>query len=88
MNTTQRVESILKFVPDTRSSDKKLLMTYWEKQGLILTPEQKRKFMDCTTAESITRARRKLKTEYPATKEVEEQRYNLFEQYKHNLGRV
>lgn len=88
MNTTQRVESILKFVPETRSSDKKLLMTFWEKQGLILTPEQKRKFMDCTTAESITRARRNLKTEYPATKEVTEKRYDLFNQYRFNRGEI
>lgn len=75
-------------MPDTRSSDKKLLLTYWEKQGLILTPEQKRKFMDCTTAESITRARRKLKVDYPATEEVTEKRYDLFHQYRFNRGEM
>lgn len=38
--------------------------------------------MECTTAESITRARRKLKRKYPATKAVTEKRYELFQRYR------
>lgn len=82
MNTLQRVESILEHLPATRNSDKRLLLTYWEKQGLLLTDEQKRKFMNLTTAESITRARRKLKRKYPATKEVDDKRYDLFQRFR------
>ena len=36
----------------------------------------------CTTAETITRARRSLKGEYPAVKEVTEKRFSLFNQYR------
>lgn len=58
-------------------------MTYWQKQGLNLTPEQERAFMDkCTTPETITRARRHLKSQYPGNEQVEEARYNLFQQYR------
>ena len=88
MNTTQKVETILKHLPETRSSDKKLLLAYWQEQGLMLTPEQKQKFMKCTTAESITRARCKLKVMYPATKEVNERRYDLFNQYRNIRGLI
>jgi hypothetical protein len=83
MRTKDRVESILKHVPITRSSDKRLLLSYWHKQGLYLTKEQEQVFMSkCTTAETITRARRSLKGQYPAVKEVNEKRFSLFNRYR------
>lgn len=86
MKTNQRVENLLKYMPELRNSDKKLLLAFWEKEGLILSVDQKNKFMDCTCAESITRQRRKLKAIYPASKEVTERRYEQFELYTHNMG--
>lgn len=86
-NVHVRTEWLLKNVPELRDSDKKLLMTYWEKEGLLLTEAQKQIFLDkCTTAESITRARRALKEEYPSSKKVDEQRYQKFQEYQANYG--
>jgi SHS2 domain-containing protein len=83
MRTAVRVEQALEYHPELRSSDKKLLLHEWEKDGLFLTDTQKQIFINkCTTAESITRARRKLKVKYPGTKQVEEARYGKFEQYR------
>lgn len=89
MKIKDRVEQSLKYNPELRDSDKKLLLHEWQKSGLHLSETQRQVFMSkCAPAESITRARRLLKSQYPATKEVTEARYNLFEQYKHNVGRV
>ncbi|MBA3678600.1 hypothetical protein H0W80_00130 [Candidatus Saccharibacteria bacterium] len=88
ITTNNRVENLLKYIPELRSSDKKLLLSFWEKEGFVLSEDQKKKFMYCTCAESITRSRRKLKHMYPATKEVAEGRYKQFEMYKHNVGVV
>lgn len=68
---------------DLRDSDKKLLLAYWETQGLELTSRQKITFMtNCDIAESITRARRELKKDYPASPKVDKQRFEQFKQYR------
>lgn len=83
MKTIDRVEQSLKYNHNLRSSDKMLLIHEWEKDGLLLTGEQQAIFIsNCTPAESITRARRKLKSKYPATKEVDDKRYDLFQRYR------
>lgn len=83
MRLLARVEQSLKYNPELRNSDKKLLIHEWRKDGLELTPYQERIFLEkCKTAESITRARRLLKSQYPANNEVTETRYRLFEQYR------
>lgn len=75
-----KVRNLLAASRDYRNSDKKLLMAYWESEGLFLTHEQRAVFMSCTPAESITRARRTLRPQYPGDKEVEEGRYENFKQ--------
>ena len=87
MKVAIKVEQILERRPETRSSDKKLLLQIWENEGLTLSETQKQTFLDkCSTAESVTRVRRKLKDKYPASKEVTEARYELFNEYKYNKG--
>ena len=76
------VESLLKLGQTYRDSDKLLLLAIWEKEGLILTGEQKQRFIDCTTAETITRARRSLKHKYPASDKVDERRFEKYNQYR------
>lgn len=71
-----------------RDSDKILLLAYWQQQGLELTGAQKAIFMrNCDIAESITRARRELKKDYPASPKVTEERYSKFKQYRDNYSR-
>ncbi len=83
MKIIDRVEGFLKANKVYRNSDKRLLLDYWQKQGLTLTPQQRKIFMDkCTTPESITRARRALAPNYPADQYVENERFNKFEQHK------
>lgn len=65
-----------------RDSDKALLLAFWEKEGLYLTNEQKWAFMHCTTAETITRARRDLKRQYPASEAVDQARFDKYQQYR------
>ena len=83
MKIIDKVERFLQTEQGYRDNDKKLLLDYWQEQGLELTPEQRRIFLDrCTTPESITRARRMLMEKYPASKPVDDERFNKFEQYK------
>ena len=83
MKIIDRVENFLKANTIYRNSDKRLLLDYWEKQGLVLTDEQRQVFYDrCTTAETITRARRALKDKYPATKAVDDARFEKFKSFK------
>lgn len=83
---TQRVENLLKYLPELRNSDKLLLLAYWRKEGLDLSAEQERKFMLVTTAESITRARRALRAKYPGSKEVEEVRFTKYVEARDEYG--
>lgn len=88
MKVSQLVEDALKRWPQTRDSDKKLILAVWSEQGLRLTPEQKKLFYQVASPESITRCRRKLQEQgkYPASKSVEEQRFKKFKEYKDNFG--
>lgn len=84
MRVKDKVENFLKQSQDYRDSDKKLLLAYWEMQGLALSDRQKQIFMErCTIAESITRARRALMKEYPASEAVDEVRHDKFVDYKY-----
>ena len=71
-----KVERLLRDYPKSRSDDRDLLLRYWYSEGLILTPEQRERFMRTTPAESITRSRRNLRGKYPGDKETEEARFN------------
>lgn len=66
-----------------RDNDKLLLLAIWHSEGLHLTDEQRHIFLtSCTSAETITRARRALKVNYPASEAVDQVRYDRFKQYK------
>lgn len=82
MTIKDKVENLLAQDQKYRDSDKQLLLTYWEMQGLVLSERQTATFLRCTAAESITRARRELKGQYPASHEVTEARYEKFNDYR------
>jgi hypothetical protein len=83
MRVLSKVERLLQEYPQLRDSDRKLLVAFWHTQGLVLTPEQRQVFYDkCTPAEAITRARRKLKADYPESDAVREARYTKYQQYR------
>lgn len=83
MRLFDRVYDVLYRYPTTRDSDKLLLLEVWETQGLILSPEQQQKFMGVATAESVTRARRKIQeTEFKPSKAVADARAALEREYK------
>lgn len=87
MKTLNVVEGLLKERQDFRDSDKKLLAAVWHLQGLHLTDEQRHIFLNnCTTAESITRARRALKAQYPASKHVDDERFRKFGEYRDGVA--
>lgn len=81
----QKVGVALQSEPSLRDSDRKLLLHIWEDEGFVLSDSQRRMFLDkCTPAESITRARRALKEQFPATDVVDARRYELYQQYRFN----
>ena len=81
-----RTEYMLKYEPKTRDSDRVLLLDYWGRQGLVLTDDQKQKFLKCDKAESITRARRALREKYPSSKQVEDRRREEEQRFRDNYG--
>lgn len=80
------VEEVLRDDEEARNSDKKLLLRVWEREGLYLSREQQQRFMRCTTAETITRARRNLKDKYPPRKAVENTRMAFEGEYRKYYG--
>ncbi len=85
MRINDKVEHLLRQSQDNRDSDKKLLLGVWEIEGLTLSDTQKQLFMDkCTSAETITRARRALKDKYPASEAVDNQRFEKYLDHKYN----
>ena len=84
MRIKEQVESILKYDPASRNSDKRLLVVYMQKAGMNLTPEQIEKFKDLPSTETIRRIRQKLQEQgkYPAKEEINEARYEKFKEYR------
>lgn len=69
------------------NSDKRLLMRFWQSEGLHLDQDQKERFMKCTPAGSITRAARFLRAEMKleAAKpvlQIREEKFNTFRNVK------
>lgn len=83
MRTLQKVEQLLQLRQDYRDSDKHLLLGVWASEGLHLDETQKAIFMGCTSAETVTRARRALKHKYPASPSVDNARYNKYYAMRH-----
>lgn len=75
-NITNKVETLLRNNERMRSDDKLLILTIWELEGLTLTPEQRQKFWDLPSPETIRRVRQKLQENgaYPANEPVRKQR--------------
>lgn len=85
MRVLNRVSNILHRSELARNSDKQLLLMYWQEQGLELSTEQQATFLlNCTGAEAVTRARRRLRTKYPASTEVEVARQERAKEYQHS----
>jgi hypothetical protein len=83
MRVQNKVERLLQSRQDFRDSDKKLLMAVWHIEGLQLTEDQRKIFLTkCSTAESVTRSRRKLKVKYPPSKDIDDERYRKFKDYR------
>ena len=51
MKLKDRIRKLYTIYPELISSDRKLILTQWEREGFFLTDEQKRKFMDITSAD-------------------------------------
>jgi hypothetical protein len=80
MRTKKLVERVLSQKPEARDDDKLLMLEIWEMQGLCFSETQKKAFRRASSPESIRRTRQKLQEEgqYKASKEVEEQRYQMY----------
>ena len=59
-NAEEIVSQVMNDFPETRSSDKKLIIKVWEIQGFYLTEEQIKKLFKCLSSETIRRTRQKL----------------------------
>lgn len=74
-----------------RDNDRRLYLKVWEKEGLYLTTSQKNKFLnDVSFPDSISRARRQLREQYPDSKPVQDKRFNRYMEVKHDSkgGRI
>ena len=54
------IEQLMRDNQQTRSSDKELMIAFWESQGLHLSYADKEKIRSLPTFETITRVRRKI----------------------------
>lgn len=72
------VRKLLARVQSYRDDDKKLILAVGRHYGLHLTKEQRRAFMAMPAFESITRARRHLRKDFPDSPAVQEKRYGHF----------
>ena len=54
------VEQVLRDKPETRDSDKKLIVEVWERLGFFLSEQQKVKFYNLPSTESIRRVRQRI----------------------------
>lgn len=91
MRVSNLVEKALQTWPQTRDSDKKLILSVWWLQDNEYEQHFKEFFLDkAYTPESITRCRRKLQEQglYPASKEIENSRYNKFKDMRYTKGSI
>lgn len=88
LTTKQRVENLLKYMPDTRSNDKLLCVLFMQKSGVNLTDEQIERFFEMDDLWNVRRYRQKFQEQglYKATEVVEEARYNKFKHVKQNIN--
>lgn len=77
MTIKDRVENILKASHKARNSDVELLLIYLQKSGMELSEKQMDVFRKMPSMETIRRTRQQLQEQgkYPASDEVEKERY-------------
>lgn len=85
------VEKALELYPETRSDDKKLILTVWWLQDHDYEKDFRHFFQTkAISPETIRRRRQKLQEQgrYKATQSVEDLRYELFKQNRWTRGSV
>jgi hypothetical protein len=83
MKLLNKVKRVMEIYPQSRDSDRDLLLRIWHIEGLELSERQRQKFMQVSSAESITRARRKIQEEeLEASEAIDNARYNKFKDYR------
>lgn len=88
---TDLVEKALKTWPETRDSDRKLIISVWWLQDNNYQENFKDFFLHkAIMPESITRCRRKMQEQglYLASKKAEESRYNKFKDMRYSKGNL
>lgn len=87
MRTSEQVESLLKNLPETRNSDKALLVAYMQRAGMELNDRQIAMYHELPSAETITRVRRELQEQgkYPASEKVDKARFNKYKHVRENV---
>lgn len=73
-----RVGHLLSLDMRFRNSDKLLWLQVAEEQGLVLTSDQRDKFMEIPGLDIVSRRRRELRNLYPESPEVMEHRFKNF----------
>lgn len=82
------VEKALQNYPETRDNDRKLMLVVWWYQNKEYNKNFKEFFLhDAIHPETIRRTRAKFQQEgkYPASKEVDEAKFNKFQQVKRDI---
>ena len=82
MRSNKLIEKVLLNFPDTRNSDRQLILKVWEIQGLFLSETQKNIFSSLMSSETIRRTRQRFqaKGQYLASDEVSNaRRYKSYE---------
>lgn len=64
LNATATVEAVLRQHPETRNSDKKLILKVWERFGVKVPEEFVEVYLKLPCSESITRSRRKAQEQF------------------------
>lgn len=87
MRVKDKVERVLSQKPETRDNDKLLMLYVWQIEGLNLSDSQLKKWKEVSSPESIRRMRQKFQEEgeYKASEEVEQKRYELYEQTRNAI---
>ena len=69
-----QIKEILKEYPETRDSDKLLILKVWESEGLFLSDDQRETFLKLTSSETIRRTRQRLQEQgyYKSTQRVKD----------------
>lgn len=88
MRISEQVEGILRVSRAARNSDRELLLIYFQKFGMDLSPRQIELFRQMPSTETIRRTRQSLqeKGKYPADQAVEEARFEKYKAVKQGIG--